>query len=255
MNKPYFQNDLVTLYNGDCLEVMPRLEEKFDACITDPPYGTTACKWDAVIPFDRMWSALLPVVKEDGAIVFTASQPFTSTLVCSNLADFKYSYVWVKTKATGFQNAKIQPMRRHEDVLVFYRSQPTFNQLNLVELDVPVQSGRKRERNEEQHRLGVAGKEHFTTFTGWQDSVLSFANPSGAGHLHPTQKPVDLMKWLVKTYTNEGDIVLDFTAGSGSTGVACMETNRRCVLIENDAHYCDVIADRLSSHHSQLELF
>lgn len=161
---------------------------------------------------------------------------------------FKYEYLWIKTKPSGFQNAKKMPMKKHEEILVFYEKQPTFNQQNLIELDNPIKSGRARLRNNEQHRLGVAGKtEHKTTHTGWQTSLLNFANPSGKGHLHPTQKPVSLMEYLIKTYTNEGDLVLDNCMGSGTTGVACINTNRDFIGIELDENYFEIAKTRIEN--------
>ena len=236
------------IIQGDCLTEMPKIPDKsIDMILCDLPYGTTACKWDTIIPFEPLWAQYKRIIKDNGAIVLTASQPFTSALVMSNPGMFKYSYTWVKTKPSGFQNAKRIPMKKHEDILVFYNSQPVFIQQNLIKLEKPIKSGRARLRNDEQHHLGVAGKlEHKTTHTGWQDSVLYFANPSGKGHLHPTQKPVALFEYLIKTYTNEGDLVLDNCAGSGTTGVACKNLNRSYILIEKEPEYIDIINKRLN---------
>ena len=237
----------IRLIQGDCLDKMKDIPDvSIDAIITDPPYGTTACKWDSVIPFEPMWEQLKRVIKPNGAIVLFGSQPFTSALIMSNIKMFKYDYSWIKTKSSGFQNAKKMPMRKHEEILVFYEKQPTFNQQNLIELATPIKAGRERLRNDEQHRLGVAGKtEHKTTHTGWQDSLLNFSNPSGKGHLHPTQKPVTLMEYLIKIYTNENELVLDFTMGSGSTGVACVNTNRNFIGIELDEKYFNIAQNRI----------
>ena len=163
----------------------------------------------------------------------------------SNPDWYKYDYTWIKTKASGFQNAKIQPMRKHENVMLFYAKQPTFNQQNLIKLDKPIESGRKRLRNGEQHRLGVAGKEHKTTHTGWQTSVLEFSNPSGAGHMHPTQKPVDLIRYLIRTYSNEGDTILDATIGSGTTAVAALMEKRHFIGFETNKEYFDIAQGRI----------
>lgn len=234
---------------GDCLGIMPNISDKsIDMILCDLPYGTTACKWDTIIPFEPLWKEYKRIIKDNGAIVLTASQPFTSILVMSNLKMFKYAYSWIKTKPSGFQNAKIMPMKKHEDILVFYNLQPIYNQQNLIKLAKPIKSGRMRIRNEEQHHLGVAGKlEHKTTHTGWQDSVLSFANPSGKGHLHPTQKPVALFEYLIKTYTNEGDLVLDNCAGSGTTGVACKNLGRNYILIEKEEKYVEIAINRIKA--------
>ena len=173
----------------------------------------------------------------------------------SNLDWYKYDYTWVKTKASGFQNAKIQPLRKHENIMVFYKEQPVFNQLNLVKLAKPIESGRVRANNEKQHRLGVAGKEHETTETGWQTSVLEFANPSGAGHLHPTQKPVDLLRYLIRTYSNEGDTILDNCMGSGTTAVACIKEKRHFIGFELNKDYYDKACKRIDAERRQLSLF
>lgn len=236
------------LLHGDCLELMKQIQDgSVDMVLCDLPYGTTACRWDIVIPFEPLWKQYRRIVKPNGAIVLFGAEPFSSHLRLSNLSMYKYDYVWIKTKPTGFQNAKIQPMRKHELISVFYDKQPVFNQQNLIILAKPIKSGRERKRNDEQHRLGVAGKtEHLTTQTGWQNSVLNFPNPSGAGHLHPTQKPVPLLEYLIRTYTNEWDLVLDNTMGSGSTGVACVNTKRDFIGMEKDKKYFDIAQKRIN---------
>jgi len=245
-----------SVLQGDCLELMNDIPDKsIDLILCDLPYGTTACSWDVIIPFDSLWEQYKRIIKDNGAIVLTASQPFTSTLVISNIKMFRYCYTWVKTKPSGFQNAKKMPMKKHEDVLIFYNVQPTYNQQNLIKLETPIKSGRARLRNDEQHHLGVAGKlEHKTTHTGWQDSVLYFANPSGKGHLHPTQKPVALFEYLIRTYTNEGDLVLDNCAGSGTTAIACLNTKRNYICMELDETYYDVIGKRIKNWKANQQL-
>ena len=242
---------------GDCLDKMKGIADKsIDMILCDLPYGTTACKWDVVIPFDKLWEQYRRIIKDNGAIVLFGSEPFSSHLRLSNLSWYKYDYVWLKTKATGFQNAKIQPMRKHEIISIFYSKQCQFNQQNLIKLDKPIKSGRERKRNDEQHRLGVAGKtDYYTQFTGCQTSVLSFPNPSGAGHLHPTQKPVELIRWLVRTYTNEGDLVLDNCMGSGTTAVACIKEKRHFIGYEITKEYFDIAQERIKQEQSQLKLF
>lgn len=241
--------------NGDCLEILPNIPGgSVDLILCDLPYGVTSCKWDSIISLEPLWAEYKRILKPSGAIVLTASQPFTSALVTSNPEMFKYEYTWVKSKPSGFQNAKRMPMKKHESVLVFYREQPTYNQQNLVKLEKPITSGRARLNNDIQHNLGVAGNlEHKTTHTGWQDSVLNFANPSGRGHLHPTQKPVPLMEYLVKTYSNEGDLVLDNCAGSGTTAIACINTKRNYLLIEKDEKYYEIAKKRIENHIPQGE--
>ena len=252
-----FSMEIDKIYNEDCLVGMRDIPDKsIDCIICDLPYGTTACKWDVVIPFDKLWEQYRRIIKDNGAIVLFGSEPFSSHLRLSNLSWYKYDYVWLKTKATGFQNAKIQPMRKHEIISIFYSKQCQFNQQNLIKLDKPIKSGRERKRNDEQHRLGVAGKtDYYTQFTGWQTSVLSFPNPSGAGHLHPTQKPVELIRWLVRTYTNEGDLVLDNCMGSGTTAVACIKEKRHFIGYEITKEYFDIAQERIKQEQSQLTLF
>jgi site-specific DNA-methyltransferase (adenine-specific) len=223
--------------------------------ICDLPYGTTACAWDSVIPFDKLWEQYKRICKPNAAIVLFGAEPFSSKCRLSNLDWYKYDYTWVKTKASGFQNAKKQPMRKHENIMVFYQNQPTFNQQHLIKLDKPIESGRKRLRNDEQHRLGVAGKEHKTTHTGWQTSVLEFSNPSGAGHLHPTMKPIDLLRFLIRVYTNEGDTVLDNCMGSGTTAIACIKEHRHFIGFELNKEYFDKACKRIDNERRQLTLF
>ena len=244
------------IYCQDCLDGMKRIESgSVDMILTDLPYGTTACKWDVIIPFEPMWEQYKRIIKPNGAIVLTASQPFTSLLVMSNIKEFKYGFVWVKTKSSGFQNAKRMPMKKHEDVLVFYKTSPTYTQQNLKKLEIPVKSGRVRNRNKEQHNLGVAGNtEHYTTQSDWQDSILNFANPSGKGHLHPTQKPLALFEYLIRIYTNEGDTVLDSCIGSGTTAIACINTNRNFIGFENDEKYYAIAMNRITEAFNNKEV-
>ena len=213
------------LLHGDCLEEMGKLIAdgvKVDAIITDPPYGTTSCKWDSVIPFADMWKRLNKLIKPNGAIVLFGSEPFSSALRMSNIKKYKYDWVWEKTKCTGFQNAKKMPMRKIENISIFYKKPPTYNPQGLVKLDKPVRTGRMHNKND--HKLGVAGNVNYmTTHTNYPNNLIKFSNPSGKGHLHPTQKPILLMEYLIKTYTNEGETVLDFTMGSGTTGGYCCE--------------------------------
>ena len=240
----------------DCLEGMKQIPDgSVDAVICDLPYGTTSCTWDSVIPFDKLWEQYKRICKPNAAIVLFGAEPFSSKCRLSNLDWYKYDYTWVKTKASGFQNAKKQPMRKHENIMVFYQNQPTFNQQHLIKLDKPIESGRKRLRNDEQHRLGVAGKEHKTTHTGWQTSVLEFSNPSGAGHLHPTMKPIDLLRFLIRVYTNEGDTVLDNCMGSGTTAIACIKEHRHFIGFELNKEYFDKACKRIDNERRQLTLF
>ncbi len=224
------------LLQGDCLEVMKDIPDgSIDMVLTDPPYGTTACKWDSVIPFEPMWEQLKRVTKKNGAIVLMAAQPFTSALIMSNAKMFKYCWVWEKSKPTGFLNAKRQPLRQTEDVAVFFTGQSPYYPQGLTEVDRVV--SRTNRGN-----YGSCSKTTKQTQTGYPRNVLKFRSACGQ---HPTQKPVALMEYLIKTYTNEGETVLDFTMGSGTTGVACVNTGRDFIGIELDETYFGIAQDRI----------
>lgn len=241
--------------NGEALAEMSRLAERgvrFDACITDPPYGTTACAWDAVIPFAPMWANLKRLVKRDGAIVLFGSQPFTSALVMSNPGMFKYEWVWRKNTGSGIANAAFQPMKYHENVCVFYQARPTYNpQPNRRFSEAAERTCKRLQRggglNTSSHiPMGIVWRQ-YDPENKTPESVIEYESVPNAGGIrtHPTEKPVELMRYLVRTYTNPGDTVLDFTAGSGSTGVACVIEGRHFIGIELDAHYCEVAEARM----------
>lgn len=242
----YIENDKYKLYNGECLEVMDKLIEegiKVDAIICDPPYGTTGCKWDSVIPFDEMWSRLKKLIKDRGAIVLFGSEPFSSALRMSNAKGFKYDWVWDKKSVSNPQLAKKQPLKNFEMISVFGVGKQGINYFpqGLIEIENPTV---KKTKNTENEKLGhIKRREYVQTHTNYPRAFLQFSRPSK--NVHPTQKPVDLMEYLVKTYTNENEVVLDFTMGSGSTGVACMNTNRRFIGIELDENYFNISKDRI----------
>ena len=235
------------LYNGDCLEVMDKLIEegvKVDAIITDPPYGTTACKWDSVIPFDKMWERLNKLIKPNGVIVLFGSEPFSSNLRKSNIKNYKYDLIWVKNNAGNFQLAKIVFLKYHENISIFYKKQPTYNPQGLIKLENPITQSNKGKAGKLGHLSSEKKRATYKQeYTNYPKSILKFNRPSKP--LHPTQKPVPLLEYLIKTYTNEGDLVLDFTMGSGSTGVAALNTNRRFIGIELDKNYYDISENRL----------
>jgi site-specific DNA-methyltransferase (adenine-specific) len=214
-----------------------------DAVIADPPYGTTACKWDSVIPLEPMWEQLKRVIKPNGAIVLFGSQPFTSVLVMSNLKWFKYCWVWEKTLGTNPMLVKKQPFRKHEDITVFYKKQPTYNPQMT---SGAAYKDKQRESGLDAINGGVRGikKEINNTGTRYPSSVQKFSNGNN-GNCHPTQKPVALMEYLIRTYTNEGETVLDFTMGSGTTGVACVKTKRDFIGIELDEGYFKIAEQRI----------
>lgn len=238
------------LFNGDCLYVMSALEpQSVDMVLCDLPYGTTACKWDSVIPFAPLWEQYNRLVKPGGAIVLTASQPFTTALIASNYNMFKYAWVWEKSRGTGFQDVKHRPLKFHEDVLVFSNGGCS----NGSKLPVPyfpqgleecekLRSGKKSGGlyRSDIYASGVQ------TQTNWPRSVLRF-NVEGKP-IHPTQKPVGLFEYLIRTYTKPGETVLDNCMGSGTTGVACLNSNREFVGIEKDGDYFNLARERLQKH-------
>lgn len=233
-----YKDENVWLMFGDCLERMKEIPDgSVDAIICDPPFGTTQNKWDSVIPLEDMWTNLKRVIKPNGAIVLSATQPFTSTLILSNLDMFKYQWVWEKSKPTGHLNAKKQPLRKHEDIVVFYRKQCTYNPQGLKDTHAVV--SRTNRGN-----YGDCSKTTVQTKTGYPASILQFPTTTG---VHPTQKPVALMEYLIKTYTNEGETVLDFTFGSGTTGVAAVNTGRSFIGIEMDETYFNIAKKRILS--------
>lgn len=230
------------IYNDDCLVKMKDIPDgSVDLVLCDLPYGTTACKWDAVIPFEPMWAEYRRVTKLNAAIVLTAAQPFTSALVMSAASDFKYLWVWDKKIPSGMSYARFQPMRQHEDVLVFCRGRTPYNP-QMMEREKPIKGGgmSKGETTGNQNLIALKktyDKKNPTT-------ILSF-DKVRKGSLHPTQKPVALMEYLIRTYTESGDTVLDNTMGSGTTGVACMNTGRKFIGIEKDAGYFEIARKRI----------
>lgn len=235
------------LYNGDCLEVMDKLIEegvKVDAIITDPPYGTTACKWDSIIPFDKMWEKVNKLIKPNGAIVLFGNEPFTSRLICSNLKGFKYRWDWNKKIPSGMSYAKFRPMQQTEDISVFTKNgEKTIYNPQMIKRDKPIKSGGTK--HSETAPIKYKDKDFKKTYEYKNPITLIEFDKIRKGSVHPTQKPVALLEYLIKTYTNEGDLILDFTMGSGSTGVAALNTNRRFVGIELDKNYYDISENRL----------
>jgi DNA modification methylase len=238
------------LKQGDCLEVLSKLKDQsIDLCLTDPPYGTTACKWDSVIPFEPMWVELRRVMKPNSAVCLFGSEPFSSALRMSNIKGFKYDWVWRKDHKTGHLNAKRRPMKSIELISVFAH-QPTryFPQGLLPFNQVMTNSASHSMRDVTGPTSTVSGgltnTPYVQTFTNYPTEFLKFESCNGNTQ-HPTQKPVPLLEYLIKTYTLEGEIVLDFTMGSGSTGVACMNTNRKFVGIERDRNYFEIATKRI----------
>ncbi len=239
---------------GDCLEVMKDIPDKsIDMILCDLPYGTTACKWDTIIPFEPLWEQYKRIIKDNGAIVLTASQPFTSALVMSNVKMFKYEWVWLKSNKTGHLNGKCRPLKSHENILVYSKSEARaggknmkYSPQGLIEINKTVTESRKDKGiNHNYFRESRNKKQYTQQFSSYPDALLSF--PQDKNKFHPTQKPVALFEYLIKTYTNEGDLVLDSCAGSGTTGVAARNLNRNFILIEQEQAYIDIINKRLST--------
>jgi site-specific DNA-methyltransferase (adenine-specific) len=224
---------------GDCLEEMQEIKDcSIDMVLADPPYGTTQCKWDSVIDLPLLWEQLKRVIKPNGAIVMTASQPFTATLISSNVKMFKYCWYWKKNRATGVLNAKKQPLREVEEVVVFNVKQ--YQPQGLVEVNQPSRNSKKDYDN---YGTGTC-KSYNQKYTNYPRQVLMFNSVQRTAH--PTQKPVKLMEYMIKTYTNEGDMVLDFSAGSFTTGEACINLNRDFIGIEKDKTYFDIGKERIN---------
>lgn len=233
---------MIKLIHGECLEEMAKLEDNsIDMVMTDPPYGTTACKWDSIIPLEPMWEQLKRIVKPNGAIVMTAAQPFTTKLISSNYKMFKYCWVWEKPQGVDPFMAKVRPLNNIEDVVIF--SKASINYFPQIEKGKPYHVVRdKNDRTHETTGATMKVSETKNKGTRLPKRIIKINQQKG---LHPTQKPVALMEYLIKTYTNESDTVLDFTAGSFTTGVACVNTNRNFVGIELDKGYFDVGVSRV----------
>lgn len=241
-------NDMVNLYSGDCLELMKDISSgSVDLILTDPPYGTTNCRWDTIIPFDPMWEQLKRIIKPNGAICLFGGEPFSSALRMSNIKNFKYDWYWQKTTPTGFLNAKKQPLRNIETISVFYSKQPIYNPQKT--------HGHKRKVSLAKHKQNCKKSEQYNDYDlasydsteRYPTQILRFKTDRQKSALHPTQKPVDLLEYLIRTYTNEGETVLDFAMGSGSTGVACVNANRNFIGIELDEGYFQIAKQRIEN--------
>jgi len=238
---------------GDCLQVMQSVpDSSIHMILCDLPYGTTQCMWDVVIPFAALWEHYRRIIKPNGVIVLTAAQPFTSLLIASNLAMFRYEWIWEKGNATGFLNSKIQPLRAHENVCVFYSQQPTYHP--------QITSGHKRGTarrspiDSECYGKTLKNTDYDST-DRYPRSVQFFSSDKQKVNLHPTQKPVSLMEYLVRTYTNEGDLVMDNCMGSGTVAVACVNTKRKFLGIEKDKNYFNMACERIIESQMQERLF
>jgi len=260
----YYETKYGILYCGDCLEIMPKFPEKiFDAIITDPPYGTTACKWDTVIPFEDMWRELKRIRKDRTPIVLFGSEPFSSYLRISNIKEYKYDWVWNKISGVNFLNIKNRPFKTHENIIIFAdNANFTFNPIRTP------RSPKSLLRQPKGKKRIIKRKGHIEVYDTKLESVIeilsdglkhpvsiitfSRAEKGRYKYKHPTKKPLALLEYLVKTYTNEGDLVLDFTCGSGTTLVACEKLNRRWIGIEINKEYCEIAVNRVKEWENTL---
>ncbi len=231
------------IYLGDCLSLMKEIDNKsIDLILCDLPYAVTARnEWDSIIPFDSLWKEYHRITKANSAIVLTATQPFASKLICSNINLFKYEWIWEKSKTTGFLNAKKQPLRNHEQILVFYKNQPTYNPQGIEVCNIDCNRGSPDGVGTNYNQANPIYKQ---TQTNYPRSVLKFKSEGKT--VHPTQKPLELFEYLIKTYTNEGDLVLDNTCGSGTTCLATKNLNRNYIGIEKEKEYYDICLKRLN---------
>lgn len=234
------------LIHGECIEEMKKLKDKsIDLILCDLPYGTTDCSWDIIIDFNLLWEQYHRIIKDNGAIVLFSAQPFTTKLINSNLKNYKYSWYWIKNKCTGFTFAKHQPMRKVEDINVFYKKKPLYVPQGLIKLDKPKLKKRKpkKQNSDDIYKTSTLLKEHIIEYTNYPNNVLCFDKETKT--VHPTQKPHDLLEYLIKTYTREGDLILDNCMGSGSCGVAAAKNKRRFIGIELDKNYFEIAKDRI----------
>lgn len=233
---------MITLHHGDCFDVLPSLEEvSIDFVCADIPYGTTKCKWDSVLDLQRMWYEINRVAKPTAAIALFSAQPFSSLLVASNFNHWRTEWIWEKGNATGFMNAKRQPLRAHENIQIFSRKQPTYNP--QFTQGHPRKVSKRKDVNSDCYGKALKLAEYDST-SRYPRDVQFFSSDKQKGNFHPTQKPVALMRYLIETYSNDGEIVLDFTMGSGTTGVACIESGRSFIGIEKDEQYFDIACAR-----------
>lgn len=243
------------IYHGDCMEVMSLIPDKsIDMILCDLPYGTTDCKWDIIIPFKPLWEQYLRIIKDNGAIVLTAQQPFATDLISSGRKFFRYEIIWEKTQKLGFLNANKMPLRGHENILIFYKKLPTYHPQKYQTTKEKMSWGRKRTKTPHNTDLysHFGASEYIETGERHPHSVIKISNWNGAlfgkterAVIHPTQKPVELFRWLIRTYTNPGDIVLDNCSGSGTTAIASILENRQFICIEKDGEYYQSSVNRV----------
>lgn len=251
------------IHNNDCLEILKTIpDNSIDFILTDPPYGSIRCKWDVIIPFEEMWQQLNRIIKHNGAIALFGTEPFSTLLRSSNIDNYKYDWIWEKSRPTGFQHAKNRPMSITENISMFsnanvgHLSQLRDNRMIYNPQGVESDGVKTVTKNKHGNILGrrefQEGKE-YEGFTGFPTNILKFPSIGTREVIHPTQKPVELLEYLINTYSSEGETVLDFTAGSFSTGIACMNTNRDFIGIEKDSNYFKIGLERMISHNNNFE--
>lgn len=256
---PVFQKNNIILYQGDCLDILPNIDIKFNAVIADPPYGclnkkNNSARWDVVIDFDKLWECLNRIIYDNSAVILFGNGLFSAQTMLSNPLLYKYSLIWLKNRKTGFLNANKMPLRQHEDIMVFYNKLPTYNPQFVKCL--PHQKNHSRGHKE------IITNRCYGDYKNLQIEITDYKYPTSIinidkqhdrNQLHPTQKPVKLLEYLIKTYSNEHDTILDFCAGSGTTGIACLNTNRKCILIQKEDKYIELIINRLNKGIEQKE--
>lgn len=234
------------VYNEDCLIGMQRIPDKsVDMILCDLPYGTTACKWDTIIPFEPLWKEYNRIIKDSSVVVLTTSQPFTTDVVNSNRPLFRYEWIWKKDQGRNFQLAKKQPLKITESICIFYKALPLYNPQGLIKLEKPIVKSNAKKSGSLGHISGLKKNSYEQHFINYPTNLIQVNSERG---LHPTQKPVALFEYLIKTYTNEGDLVLDNCMGSGTTAIACINTKRNYIGFEKDEKYFQIIQERILKH-------
>lgn len=243
------------IYNENCLEGMKKIADgSIDAIVCDLPYGTTACSWDSIIPFDKLWAEYERVIKKNGAIVLFGAEPFSTALRTSNIKDYKYDWYWHKNTATGFTFAKKQPMRSIETISIFCNGTPHYDPQGVFEVRQPKVKKRNGQLSDIYQSKSLSGKEYIQEYSGYPNNVLKF-DKEPKNCFHPTQKPVALLEYLVKTYTRKNELVLDNCMGSGTTAIACLNMDRQFIGFETDAYYYEQSLKRIRENQTQISLF
>lgn len=243
------------LWLGDCMALMQEIpNNSVDLILCDPPYGITKNDYDVELPLDGLWKEYSRVCKPHSAILMFSQMPYTAKLVSSNLKNFRYEWIWQKTKSTGFMNAKKMPLKSHENICVFYEKLPTYNPQGVI-TGVRLKTGRSRKGNSRNYgKTGCGNPNYIQTTANYPKDIVCFSNPSSKGHLHPNQKPVELIEYFILTYTNKDEVILDNCAGSMTTAVAALNTERKCVCIEKQKNYFEDGLSRVAEHLKYLGL-